>query len=87
MADGTRTHDPQIHNLVTTVANVNKATDLQRGDILVAQGVAQETQKSTPEAVAMPADVDPELAAVVAAWPDLPEPIRRAIRAMVEAGK
>lgn len=30
--------------------------------------------------------VDPQLARLVAAWPDLPEPIRRAMLAMVEAG-
>jgi hypothetical protein len=28
---------------------------------------------------------DPELAAVVAAWPDLPEPVRRGIVAMIQA--
>lgn len=30
---------------------------------------------------------DPDLARVVKAWPDLPEPVRRGILAMVEAAK
>ena len=29
---------------------------------------------------------DPQLAAVVAAWPNLPEPIRRAVLALIGAG-
>ena len=81
MANGTRTRDPQIHNLAEPVANDESTNDLRRGKILRAQGRAQNRPESTPEAVA----IDPELAAVVAAWPTLPEAIRRAILAMVEA--
>jgi hypothetical protein len=32
-----------------------------------------------------PAEIDPDLAQVLAAWPDLAEPIRRAVLALVEA--
>jgi hypothetical protein len=34
---------------------------------------------------ALPAD--PALARVMAAWPDLPKPIRRAVLALVESGR
>jgi len=30
---------------------------------------------------------DPELVALIDAWPDLPEPVRRGILAMIEAAK
>jgi hypothetical protein len=35
----------------------------------------------------LPVSNDPELAVLIAAWPSLPEPIRRAIRALVGAAK
>jgi hypothetical protein len=34
-----------------------------------------------------PADLPPDLALAASAWPSLPEPIRRAVLALVEAGK
>jgi hypothetical protein len=32
-----------------------------------------------------PAETDPDLARIIAAWPTLPEPIRRAMLALVES--
>jgi hypothetical protein len=32
-----------------------------------------------------PAEIDPDLARVLAAWPDLSDPIRRAVLALIEA--
>jgi hypothetical protein len=40
-----------------------------------------------PENATSQAPSDPNLAAVVAAWPDLPEAIRRAVLALVESGR
>jgi hypothetical protein len=62
VADGTRTHDPQIHNLLTTAANDNANNDLGQPEILRAQGRAQNNPDSAPNAVA----IDADLAAVVA---------------------
>ena len=36
-----------------------------------------------PKPPSEPAPADPDLARVVAAWPDLPEPLRRAVMALV----
>jgi hypothetical protein len=32
-------------------------------------------------------ETDPDLARIIAAWPTLPEPIRRAMLALVETGR
>ncbi len=43
----------------------------------------QPVSSGQPEGAAESAALDPDLAAVVAAWPTLPEPIRRAILTLV----
>jgi hypothetical protein len=58
----------------------------------LAQALARESSKGpilsfeAPPSTSPPArSLDPDLARVVDAWPALPEPIRRVIRAAVEA--
>ncbi|MGH7135994.1 MAG: hypothetical protein ACREHD_09655 [Pirellulales bacterium] len=65
------------------VVNDNDRNDLRDGRILRAQGRAQNDPESAPQALA----IDPELAAVVAAWPTLPEATRRRILTLAKAGK
>ena len=50
-------------------------------------GLTGDHPHSPPHSPAKPAPDDPRLAVLVEAWPDLPEPIRRAVLAMVEAGR
>lgn len=38
-----------------------------------------------PEPLARESGKDPDLARIVAAWPNLPDPIRRAVLALVDA--
>ena len=52
------------------------------------QALTRESQKPAAEgpSTSTPAQpLDPDLARVVNAWPTLPEPIRRAIRALIES--
>jgi hypothetical protein len=65
------------------VVNDNDANDLRRGEILVAQGVAQKGPDSALSAVA----IDADLAAVVAAWPTLPQATRRRILALAKSAQ
>jgi hypothetical protein len=74
VADGIRTRDIQIHNLDTASPNHDQESELR--------------QTSQDFAHYLPTDTcqtDPDLAAVVAAWPELPEAIRAGILAMVKA--
>jgi hypothetical protein len=48
----------------------------------LAPEAGESTCPDTPEATPL----DPDLARVAAVWPELPEPIRRAILALVESG-
>jgi hypothetical protein len=74
VGDGIRTRDTQIHNLKPDSRIPKSVQDL----------------RSEPRGVALhlpygPEGPPPDLAAVVAAWRTLPEPIRAAILAMVRA--
>jgi hypothetical protein len=56
--------------------------------LVVGQGVARECPQSAPQLAAELAPAaggDPELAGIVASWPDLPPAIRAGIVAMVRA--
>ena len=64
-------------------SNDQSDNDLGRGESLRAQGRAQESPETLPAAPPLA----PELAAILAAWPTLPEAIRRAIVAMIEASQ
>ena len=85
MANGTRTRDPQIHNLVSATQNERANNDLRRADFSVAHPVAHELGISTVVSAAEPSKIDPDLAVVNAAWPTLPTAIRAGIVAMIEA--
>ncbi len=65
------------------IANDNASNDLGNAKILRAQGRAQKSPETAPEAPA----IDPELAALVVAWPTLPEATRRRIVALAKASK
>ncbi len=69
--DGARTHDSLVGNVETEDANVNPANDLRSLRASVAQWLPN----------------DPDFARLAAAWPDLPEPIRRAVLAIIDATK
>ncbi len=78
MGEGTRTPDIQIHSLTA-----DRRKDLQ--DTTSGGGggpVAHQLPGVAPEAPA-----DPDLARVVAAWPDLPPAIRAAVLALVNAAR
>lgn len=68
---------------LNTSAKTKTGKDLQPPEILRAQGRAQNTPETAPEAVA----IDADLAAVVAAWPELPKATRRRILALAKGGK
>jgi hypothetical protein len=69
--DGARTRNHRIDS--PTTSHSKSKHDKQPGDIIPIGC----TTGCTP---------DPDLSRVVAAWPTLPEPIRRAVLALVEAG-
>ncbi len=71
--DGARTHDSHVGNAVVAGAEALPANDLRQGPAALTRPL--------PNA----ADADPDLARVVAAWPGLPEAIRRAVLALVGA--
>ncbi len=72
MGEGTRTPDIQIHSL--TAANPKP---------VVPQGICGDA----PAVVAQRLPNDPDLARLVAAWPSLPEPIRRAVLALIDSAQ
>jgi len=75
--DGIRTHDVQLGKLTPPGRNPLPRNDLQKpADSMCAPVRAP----NTPDATA-----DPDLAAVVSAWPGLPEALRAGILAMVKA--
>ena len=67
-----RTEDPLIKSQADPGPNVKQVNSSE----------ADESSLASPLA---PASRDPELAAVVTAWPDLSDPIRRAVLALVRA--
>ena len=74
MADGIRTRDIQIHNLDTAPLNRGQDNDLRQPSRSVAHLLPTDTCKT-----------DPDLAAIVVAWPELPEALKAGILAMVKA--
>lgn len=66
--------------MIPPVAEPNGCADNELGyaEILRAQGRAQKGPESAPEALA----IDADLAAVVVAWPTLPEATRQRILAL-----
>jgi hypothetical protein len=72
---------PDLHNLVVLLVCVSET---QRRKLLTppsSEGCNTKCQCAAPRA-APGAEVDPKLAAVIAAWPDLPDMIRRGILAL-----
>jgi len=76
VVDGIRTRDIQIHNLDTAHQNHDQDSDLRQPSRAVAHLLPTDTCQNYPD-----------LAAVVDAWPDLPEAIKAGILAMVKAAR
>ena len=76
-------HRPRDYESQASAHKADDHNDLGKPEILRAQGRAQNCPETAPEAPA----TDPELAAIVAAWPMRPEATRRRIVAMVEASQ
>jgi len=74
VADGIRTRDIQIHNLDTDPPNLDQDSDLRQSSRAIAHLLPTDTCQNYPD-----------LAAVVEAWPDLPEAIKAGIVVMVKA--
>ena len=70
----TRTPDPLIKSLLRQNANPLKT-----------QALTNNTESVLPDSLPDSVQNDPDLTAVVTAWPELPEPIRVAILTMVTA--
>ena len=69
-------------------AGIGDSGGSKSGNIRAGFGSPTPTPTSTPATPAHPAKpTDPELAAIVAAWPNLPPAIRAGIAAMVTASK
>jgi hypothetical protein len=85
VANGTRTRDPQIHNLPTAGHNPQQDAELRHGGFSVALPVAHESGKTVPFNAPEPVAIDADLAAIVSAWPTLPAAFRAGILAMVKA--
>jgi hypothetical protein len=71
--EGTRTPDIQIHN------KKNSEPNPLHGN------TSGESLPSVAVQLPNPAENDPDLAGLLAAWPTLPEPIRRAIVVLVQS--
>jgi hypothetical protein len=54
---------------------------------LEAQGSYGETPSSVAQQLPTSAETEPDLARIIAAWPELSEPIRRAILALIESAR
>ncbi len=76
VADGIRTRDIQIHNLDTDPPNHGQDTDLRQPSRAVAHLLPTDTCQKYPD-----------LAAVIEAWPNLPEALKAGIVAMVKAAQ
>ncbi len=74
VADGIRTRDIQIHNLDADPLKALGLRDLGHSTVAISHDLPTDTCQT-----------DPDLAAVVAAWPDLPEAVKAGIVAMVKA--
>jgi len=79
----------RICNPSQAIANDNQRKDLGRFEVPVAAPVAGDSRKSTHDSrmvlVNAPASCDEDLAAVVAAWPNLQPAMKAAVRTMVES--
>jgi hypothetical protein len=78
VGEGTRTPDIQIHSSI--VPCCNSQTNKQ---LTPSADAGRSARRSDTAGEGGNADAD--LAALVAAWPTLPAPIRRAVMAMIEA--
>jgi hypothetical protein len=76
----------RLPNLPTAGCKSQTESELRQGGFSVAQPVAQETGKSTISSTRELAAIDPDLAAILNAWPTLPVAIRAGVLAMVKAG-
>jgi len=76
VGDRTRTGDIQIHSLTIAGLNCNSSNTSDNPPGKVAPQLA-------PKSADLP-KTDPELQRVMAAWPELPDAIKRAILALVE---
>ena len=76
MGDRARTGDILIHSQHPAGSNSLPGNTSGAAPELVVRQVAQDGQNPAPEA-------DPDLARVLAAWPDLPPAIRRAVLALI----
>jgi hypothetical protein len=74
MANEIRTRDTRIHNLVCDAPNDVKDNNLRHSSETLAHYLPTDTCKN-----------DPELAAVLSAWPALPEAIKAGIVALIKA--
>ena len=75
-ADGTRTRNHRIDSQPVECPNSRDERGLRDGTETIAAQTA---------ALGSDAPHDPDLAPLIAAWPDLPEPVRAGIYAMVRA--
>jgi hypothetical protein len=75
-ADGTRTRNHRIDSQPDDSPNPRDGRGLREAAETIAAPIAAPGSDATH---------DPDLAALVAAWPDLPEPVRAGINAMVRA--
>lgn len=87
--DGTRTRDPQIHHLEVERRKIghNKGLGRRAKPGVTPRGTrGRGSGRIGPhrEGPGLPA-LDPQLQRLVDAWPSLPEPIRRAVAALIDA--
>ena len=75
-----RTNDQPINS-----PKLSPPKPLQSQDLRTIDAVGRSAGRSADCAVQAEGGLSPDLAAVVAAWPTLPEPLRRAVLAMIDA--